>query len=65
MLIVDELHIMLAGNISDRSVFMNVLKHLSSKLQIPTVGIGTKEVLRTMHTDEQFASRFEPYRIKK
>jgi len=65
ILIVDELHHMLAGNIHDRSVFMNVLKHLSSELQICIVGIGTKEVLRAMHVDEQFASRFEPYRIER
>lgn len=65
MLIVDELHAMLAGNVNERNVFMWTLKHLSSELQIPIVGIGTKEALRAMHTDEQFANRFEPYRLKK
>ncbi|MFC1672742.1 TniB family NTP-binding protein [Pseudomonadota bacterium] len=65
MLIVDELHHFLAGNVRDRSVFMNVLKHLSSELQICIVGVGTKEVLRAMHVDEQFASRFEPYQIQR
>lgn len=65
MLIVDELHAMLAGNVHDRSIFMSVLKFLSSELQIPIVGIGTKEALRAMHTDEQFANRFEPFRVEK
>jgi len=64
MLIVDELHHILAGTVRDRSVFLNVLKSLSSEFGIPIVGIGTKELLRAMHTDEQFASRFEPYRLK-
>lgn len=65
MLIIDEAHHMLAGNVGERSVFMNVLKHLGSTLQIPIVCLGTKELLRAMHTDEQFASRFEPFRIEK
>lgn len=65
MLIIDEAHHMLAGNTSDLSIYMNVLKHLGSTLQIPIVCLGTKEVLRAMHTDEQFASRFDPYRIEK
>lgn len=65
MLIIDELHTMLSGNINERSVYMSVLKHLSTELQIPIVGIGTKEALRAIQTDEQFASRFEPYRIDK
>jgi len=65
MLIIDEAHHMLAGNARDLSIYMNVLKHLGSTLQIPIVCLGTKEVLRAMHTDEQFASRFDPYRIEK
>jgi len=65
MLIVDELHHFLVGNVRDQSVFMNVLKHLSSELQICIVGVGTKEVLRAMHVDEQFSSRFDPYRIER
>lgn len=65
MLIIDETHHMLAGNDHERSVFMNVLKHLGTTLQIPIVCLGTKELLRAMHTDEQFASRFEPFRIEK
>lgn len=65
MLIIDELHHFLAGNAHDQGIFMNVLKHLSSVLQISIVGVGTKEVLRAMHVDEQFASRFEPYRIQR
>lgn len=60
LLIVDELHAMLAGHLSDRSVYMNVLKFLSNELQIPLIGIGTKDVNRAIQTDQQFGNRFEP-----
>lgn len=60
LLIVDELHAMLAGHLNDRSVYMNVLKFLSNELQIPLIGIGTKDVNRAIQTDQQFGNRFEP-----
>lgn len=64
MLIVDELHSMLAGHFNDRGVYMNVLKFLSNELQIPLVGVGTKEVNRAIQTDQQFGNRFEPYALE-
>jgi len=64
MLIVDELHAMLAGHLSDRSVYMNVLKFLSNELQIPLIGIGTKDVNRAIQTDQQFGNRFEPITLE-
>ena len=64
MLMIDELHCMLAGHFNDRNVYMNVLKFLSNELQIPLVGIGTRDVHRAIQTDQQFGNRFEPYVIE-
>jgi len=65
MLIVDELHNILHGKVDQRGIYLNVLKHLTNELQIPIVGIGTKEVLRVVQTDQQMGNRFEPFHIPK
>ncbi len=65
MLIVDELHSILQGKIDQRGVFLNVLKHLTNELQIPIVGLGTREILRVVQTDQQFGNRFEPFTLPK
>ena len=65
MLIIDELHNVLSGKVDQRSIFLNALKNLSNELQIPVVGIGTKEVLRVFQTDQQFGNRFEPFLLPK
>jgi hypothetical protein len=60
MLIIDELHNILAGSMSKQRQFLNVLKYLSNDLQIPLVGVGTHEALRAIQTDPQLANRFIP-----
>jgi len=60
VLIVDELAYMLSGTASQRSVYSNVVRHLSNELEISIVGVGTKKLLRTFQTDQQSGSRFEP-----
>lgn len=39
---------------------MNVIKYMGSELQIPIVGVGTKDAYRAIQTDSQLANRFEP-----
>lgn len=60
VLIVDELQSALSGNVSQRTLFMNVLKNISNDMQISIVGVGTKEALRAIQTDPQLGNRFEP-----
>lgn len=60
MLIIDELHHVLAGHIAKQRQFLNVLKHLGNELQIPLVGVGTMDAVRAVYTDPQMANRFEP-----
>lgn len=60
MLIIDEIHHILAGNMNKQRAFLNVLKYLGNELQIPIVGVGTKDAFRAIQSDTQLANRFEP-----
>lgn len=63
MLIIDELHSLLAGTPKQQSAVMNALKTLCNELCIPIVGVGTSEAVLILHTDPQHASRFEVARL--
>lgn len=54
MLIIDEIHHILAGHISKQHLFLNVLKYLGNELRIPLVGVGTIDAIRAMQTDPQW-----------
>ena len=60
MLVVDEVHHILAGNLNKQRAFLNVLKYLGNELKVPIVGVGTKDAFRAIQTDPQLANRFEP-----
>ncbi len=60
IIVIDEIHNLLAGpNLKQRN-FMNVLKYLGNELRVPIVGVGTSDALRAVQTDEQIQNRFEP-----
>jgi type II secretory pathway predicted ATPase ExeA len=65
LLIIDEIHHVLAGNLSKQRSFLNVLKFLSKELRISMVCSGTKEAFNAIQTDPQLANRFEPKVLKK
>ncbi|MBM94403.1 MAG: AAA family ATPase [Oceanospirillaceae bacterium] len=60
VLIIDEIHHILAGNMNRQKAFLNVIKYLGNELQISIVGVGTKDAFRAMQTDPQLSNRFEP-----
>ena len=60
ILMIDEIHHILAGNMNRQRAFLNTIKYLGNELQVPIVGIGTKDALRAVQTDPQLANRFEP-----
>ncbi len=60
MLVIDEVHHLLAGHYAKQRRFLNVLKYLGNELQIPLVGVGTLDALRAVQTEPQVASRFDP-----
>jgi len=65
ILIIDEIHNILAGSLSRQRVFLNVIKYLSNELKISIVAVGTHDALHAINTDYQLANRFEPTRLTK
>jgi hypothetical protein len=60
MLIIDEVQHVLAGPTLKQRHFLNVIKYLGNELQIPIVGVGTRDAFNAIQTDPQLANRFEP-----
>ncbi|MCE2594112.1 TniB family NTP-binding protein [Motilimonas cestriensis] len=60
MLVIDEIHSILAGNLEKQRVFLSVLRNLGNELKIPIVGLGIKDALRAVKTDPQLDNRFKP-----
>ncbi|MGB7180388.1 MAG: TniB family NTP-binding protein [Burkholderiaceae bacterium] len=58
MLIVDEIHNLLAGTAREQRAALNLLKFLSNRLHCAIVTLGTRDALAAMHSDSQIASRF-------
>lgn len=60
VLIIDEIHHILAGSMNRQKAFLNVIKYLGNELQISIVGVGTRDAFRALQTDPQLSNRFEP-----
>lgn len=60
VLVIDEIHHVLAGTPKKQRLFLNVLKYLSNELRIPLVCAGTKLAFNAIQTDHQLSNRFEP-----
>jgi len=60
ILIIDEIHHVLAGSPSKQRLFLNVIKYLSNELKIPLVCAGTRLAFNAIQSDQQLANRFEP-----
>lgn len=65
MLVIDELHNVLAGRSNDRNEFLNMLRFLGNELRIPIVGVGTREAYLAIRSDDQLENRFEPIPLPK
>lgn len=65
MIMVDEIHHLLAGTYTKQRNCLNTLKYLGNELCVPIVGIGTAEAIRAVQTDPQLANRFTPELLPK
>ncbi len=63
MIIVDEVHNLLAGSAREQRASLNLLKFLSNRLHCSLVVLGTKDALAATQTDEQIASRLPGYEL--
>ena len=59
IIIIDEIHSLLAGSAIKQREAMNAIKILCNKLKIPIVAVGTKDAEMVFTTDDQHVSRFD------
>lgn len=63
MLMIDEIHALLAGTYREQRVLLNALRFLANDLHIPLVCAGTPEAKAALMTDQQLADRFEAWEL--
>jgi hypothetical protein len=63
MIVVDEVHNLLAGSAHEQRAALNLLKFLSNQLRCAIVVLGTRDALAAMQTDAQIASRFPGFEL--
>lgn len=63
LLIIDEVHNLLAGtNVAQRE-FLNLIRFLGNQMKIPIVCVGTKDAYYAIRSDDQLENRFEPFTL--
>ncbi len=63
MLIVDEVHHLLAGGYREQRAALNLLKYLANDLRLSLVVVGTADAPLALESDAQMRSRFTPLEI--
>jgi hypothetical protein len=63
MLIVDEVHNLLAGTYREQRASLNLLKFLANDLRASMVLVGTRDAVIALQTDSQMVSRFTPFEV--
>lgn len=60
VLVIDELHNLLAGSSKKQQALFNAIKYLINTLKLSVIGAGTVDLLRAVSIDEQIHNRFKP-----
>lgn len=63
ILIVDEVHHLLAGSYREQRASLNLLKYLANDLQLCIVLVGTADATLALQGDTQMNSRFSPFEL--
>jgi hypothetical protein len=58
MLVIDEIHSLLAGSFREQRIILNAIRFLANDLRIPLVCLGTEQANQALMTDQQLADRF-------
>lgn len=59
MLVIDEIHNMIAGPLIRQHGQLNAIKNLGNKLRIPIIAVGTKEAFAAIRANDQLSNRFK------
>lgn len=65
VIIIDEIHNLIAGHSAKQRLMLNAMKQLSVELRIPIVVMGTTAALRAIQTDPQYANRYDAVYLPK
>ncbi|BBB58699.1 transposase [Undibacterium sp. KW1] len=60
MLIIDEIHNLIAGSTNKQREFRNTLKSIGNETKVVMVAAGTEDAYNAFNTDPQMSSRFTP-----
>lgn len=60
MLIIDEIHHLIAGSLNKQRDFRNALKSLGNETKVVIVAAGIEDAYNAFNTDPQMSSRFTP-----
>ena len=52
MLVIDEIHSILAGTFREQRIVLNAIRFLANDLRIPLVRVGTREAKQALMTDQ-------------
>ena len=63
LLIIDEIHAMLAGTFRQQRIFLNSIRFLANDLHLPLLCVGTHEAYQALLTDQQLADRFAAFEL--
>jgi hypothetical protein len=61
MLLLDELHNLLAASGTRQRELLNLLRYVGNELRIPIACFGTREAYLAIRSDDQLENRFEPF----
>ena len=63
MLVIDEVHALLASTYRQQRILLNTLRYMANELRIPLVCAGTADAKIALTTDQQLADRFEAFEL--
>ncbi len=63
VLVIDEVHNILAGPVPRQREFLNLLRFLGNTLKIALVCVGTQDAYLAIRNDAQLENRFEPFAL--
>lgn len=63
LIVIDEIHNLIACKALQQRQVLNQLKYLGNQLKIPLVGVGTEEAWSAIKSDPQMLNRFQPFHL--
>ena len=63
ILVIDEVHQLLAGSAREQRLSLNLIKSIANDLRISIVAVGTGDARHAIETDPQIRRRFDPFAL--